>query len=70
MKMIKGMFMTGTTAFKGTTPEFKPNSPPMPDTVVHVMSVAKPNPEVGMTRGSVTISSKRFFPRNFFLAST
>jgi hypothetical protein len=68
IKTMNGTLRRGMTASRGINPEFNPRTPPIPETVVHVISVAKPKPEVGITRGSVTMSSKRFFPRNVFLA--
>jgi long-chain acyl-CoA synthetase len=40
----------------------------LPETEVQVSSVANPNQEVGMTRGSVTMSSSSPFPGKFFVA--
>jgi len=65
---IKGTFRRGITASRGINPEFNPKIPPIPVAVVHVIRVAKPKPDVGITRGRVMMSSKRLFPRNFFLA--
>ena len=60
----------GITASKEINPELKPKIPPNPATVVHVINVAKPNPDVGITKGKVMISSKMVLPGKLFLAST
>ena len=70
MNSMKGTFMKGIRAPKGSKPEFKPSTPPIPATVVQVISVEKPKPDVGMTRGKVIMSSKRLFPGKLFLART
>jgi len=70
MNTMRGTFRSGITASRGINPEFNPKIPPIPATVAHVIRVAKPKPDVGITRGSVMMSSKRLFPRNFFLART
>ena len=70
MKSKKGMFMRGIWAFREIKPEFRPIKPPNPATVVQVISVAKPNPDVGITKGRVTMSSRRLLPKNRFLART
>lgn len=70
MNVITGTFISGNAASRGMTPESKPRKPPMPALVVQVISVAKPNPDVGITKGSVTISSKKLLPGNLFLANT
>ena len=67
---MNGTLIKGTTASNGIKPLPKPRIPPIPATVVQVMRVAKPKPDVGITSGSVTISSRRLFPRKLFLART
>ena len=64
MKMMNGTFIIGMVVSRGTNPLFNLRNPPIPATVVQVMSVANPKPDVGMTRGNVTMSSNRLFPRN------
>jgi hypothetical protein len=70
MNTINGILMIGRVASSGMTPALNPNAPPIPDTVVHVINVANPNPDVGITRGRVTMSSTKLFPGNDFRAST
>ena len=64
------MLMSGRVAFSGIKPELRPKKPPNTATVVHVMRVAEPKPDVGITSGRVMRSSKKLFPGNRFLART
>lgn len=70
MKVIKCTLMMGMFASIGIKPLFNPRKPPIPATVVHVINVAKPNPEVGITNGRVMMSSRILLPGNSFLART
>ena len=47
---------------------FKPSRWNIPVLDVHVISVANPNPDVGITRGNIVMSSIMSFPLKFFLA--
>jgi hypothetical protein len=67
---MKGILMTGNVASSGITPELSPKTPPTPETVVHVIKVANPKPDVGITSGRVTMSSTKLFPGNVFRANT
>jgi hypothetical protein len=62
------MLRKGITASRDINPDCNPKIPPIPVAVVQVIRVAKPKPDVGITRGRVMRSSKKLFPRNFFLA--
>ena len=70
MNTIKGTFTMGIKASKGISPLPKPSKPPIPEIVVHVIRVANPKPDVGITNGRETRSSRKSLPKNFLRAST
>ena len=61
-----GTFKMGITVSICTVPPV--SRAPIPEAEVQAISVAKPKPDVGMTKVKVIRSSRKPFPQNFFLA--
>ncbi len=62
MNIRKGILRIGISRLRLISPVFKPRIPPRPVTVVQVIKVANPKPEVGITNGRVMISSSISLP--------